>query len=66
MNNDYSPKMNILSAKKRDYESSFSSMGGQMREPWVQLGELTLLGLVIWNHNWKRHMYTYSLQHYLQ
>ena len=33
MNNDYSPKMNILSAKKRDYESSFSSMGGQMREP---------------------------------
>ena len=66
MNNDHSSKMNTLSATRKDYESSSSSMGRQMREPWVQLGELTLLGLVIWNHNLKRHMYTYSLQHYLQ
>lgn len=33
MNNDHSPKMNTLSAKRKDYESSSSSMGGQMREP---------------------------------
>ena len=53
MNNDHSPKTNTLSAKRKDYESSSSSMGGQMMELWVQLEQLTLLGLVIWNHNWK-------------
>ena len=33
MNNDHSSKMNTLSATRKDYESSSSSMGRQMREP---------------------------------
>ena len=32
MNSDHSPKTNTLSAKRKDYESSSSSMGGQMMD----------------------------------